>query len=196
MALTVGTYGLKPIKALGDRPFTGGSIREIPLTAGAGTAVGVGDLITSASGVAAAITTIPAPGTANGNTPFGVCVGVRFIDPTLKQPQFGQYLPANTTGYTGIFVRVADDPDLLFQIRYEGTLTSAHVGRNVSWTYGAPNATTGVSTSYATGIATTNTLPFRVIDIVGSGTDSTSAAYTDILVAYNNIHAYKLVLGL
>jgi hypothetical protein len=196
MALTVGTYGLRPIKALGDRPYTGGSIREIPLAAGAGTALGVGDLVTSASGVGAAIGTIPTPGTANGNTPYGVCVGVRFNDPTLKQQQYGQYLPANTTGYTNMFARVVDDPDMLFQIRYEGTLTSTAVGRNVSWTYGAPSATTGVSTSYATGIAVTATLPFRVIDIVGSGTDSSGAAYTDILVTYNNIHAYRLVTGL
>lgn len=196
MALTVGTYGLKVVKALGDRPFTGGSIREIPLTPGAGVAIGVGDMITSASGVAAAINTIPTPGTANANTPFGVCVGARYNDPVLKQQQYGQYLPANTTGYANIFVRVNDDPDLLFQVRYDGTLTNTAIGRNVSWTYGAPNAVTGVSTSYVGGLAVTATLPFRVIDVIASGVDSSGAPYTDIIVTYNNIHAYRLVTGL
>jgi len=114
----------------------------------------------------------------------------------MKQPLHGQFLPATSTGYTNIFAKVVDDPDVLFQVRYEGTLTSANIGRNCTVTYAAGSTTTGNSLAYATGMATTATLPFRIVDIVGSSTDVNGAAVTDIIVKYNvGTHAYNLATG-
>jgi hypothetical protein len=196
MAITTG-YGFRPIQLLGGKAFSGGTIREFVVTPAAATnPICTGDLVTEALGVVLTVATAPAAGTVSTNTPIGVCVGVRFTDPVLKQTQHSQFLPATSTGYTNIFAKVVDDPDVLFQVRYEGTLTYANIGRNCTLTYAAGSTTTGNSLAYATGMATTNTLPFRIVDIVQSLTDSNGAAVTDIIVKYNaNTHAYHQVLG-
>lgn len=193
MAITTG-YGLKPVQLMGAQHFSGGTIREFAVTAGDNTyAFGVGQLITIAAGVAKVVgAAAPAAGTLSTNTPVGVCVGLRFNDPTLKQQQYSQYLPADSTGYTNIFVRVVDDPDVLFQTRVDAAITYTSIGKNVNWVYAATNATTGVAASYVTGAATTNTFPFRIVDVL-SGDGST---YTDIIVKYNwQTHAYHFPTG-
>lgn len=187
-------YGLKPVQLLGGKAFSGGTIREFNVTAGDNTyAFGQGALITIAAGVAKVVgAAAPAAGTLSTNTPVGVLVGVSYNDPSLKQPLHGQYLPADSTGYTNIKAKVVDDPDVLFQVRVDAALTSTAIGYNVNYVYGAANATTGVSTGYATGSATTATFPFRIVDVIG-GDGST---YTDVIVKWNwQTHAYHFPTG-
>lgn len=197
MASTTG-YGFKPVQLLGGKAFSGGTIREFVVTPAAATnPICTGDLVNSTAGVVLTVATAPAAAAAAGaNTPIGVVCGVRYTDPVLKQTQHAQFLAANSTGYTNIFAKVIDDPDVLFQIRYDGTLTFTSIGLNCTFTYVAGSTTTGNSKVYASGVATTNTLPLRIVDIVGTGTDVAAAAYTDIIVKYNaTVHAYSLVLG-
>ncbi len=193
MAITTG-YGLRPVQLLGGKAFSGGTIREFVVTPGNNTyAFGQGDLITIAAGVAKVVgAAAPAAGTLSTNTPVGVLVGLRYSDPVLKQTQHGQYLPADSTGYTNIFAKVVDDPEVLFQTRVDAAITYTAIGYNVNYVYSAANATTGVSKSYVTGAATTNTFPFRIVDVIG-GDGST---YTDIIVKYNwQTHAYTFPTG-
>ena len=196
MALTTG-YGFKPVQLIGGKAFSGGTIREFVVTpASATNPICNGDLVNIQAGVALTVATAPAASAAAGaNTPVGIAVGVRFTDPVLKQTQHAQSLPANSTGYTNIFVKTVDDPEVLMQIRYDGTLTYTSIGSNCTFSYVQGSTVTGNSKVYASGVAATNTLPLRIVDIVGTGTDSAGAAYTEIIVAYNNVHAYKLPLG-
>jgi len=193
MAITTG-YGLKPVQLLGGKAFSGGTIREFVVTPGNNTyAFGQGALITSAAGVAKVVgAAAPAAGTLSTNTPIGVLVGLRFNDPTLKQQQHSQYLPADSTGYTNIFAKVVDDPTVLFQTRVDAALTYTSIGLNVNFVYSAADSVTGVAKSYCTGAATTNTFPFRIVDVL-SGDGST---YTDVIVKYNwQTHAYDFPTG-
>lgn len=191
-------YGFIPVQLLGGRPQSGGTIREIPVTPAAATnPICSGDLVNTSAGVALTVAAAPAAGTSSANTPVGACVGVRFVDPVLRQPQFAQSLPANSTGYTQIFARVVDDPDAIMQVRYDGALTSTSVGLNCTITFVAGNPITGNAKLYASGVATTATLPFRIVEIIGGGIDpGTLTAFTDILVTYNvGTHAYRIATG-
>lgn len=196
MAITTG-YGFKPVQLTGGQNFSGGTIREFVVTAAAATnPICTGDWVNSTAGVVLTSGAAPAAGTLGANTPIGVCTGVSYTDPVLKQPVHASFLPANSTGYTNIKALVVDDPDLIMQIRYEGTLTYTSIGLNCTITYASGSTSTGVSKVYATGVATTNTLPLRIVGIVESLTDSNGAAVTDILVRYNaSTHQYHLVLG-
>jgi len=197
MALTTG-YGFKPVQLLGGKNFSGGTIREFVVTPAAATnPICNGDLVTTAAGVVLTVATAPAAGTLSTNSPVGVAVGVRYVDPALKQQQHANFLPANSTGYTSIFAKVVDDPDVLFQVRYDGALTYTSIGNNCTMTFAAGSTANGAAKWYASGVATTATLPFRIIDVLSGGTDSGSGtAYTDIIVKYNwQTHAYHFPTG-
>lgn len=190
--------GFKPVQLLGGKAFSGGTIREFAVTPAAATnPICTGDIVNIQAGVALVAAAAPAAATLSANSPIGIACGVRFTDPVLKQTQHAQFLPANSTGYTNIFVKVIDDPDLLMQIRYDGALTSTSIGSNCTITHAAGNTTTGNSKYYASGVATTATLPLRIVDIVSSGTDPvTGTAYTEIIVKWNaNTHQYHFALG-
>jgi hypothetical protein len=114
----------------------------------------------------------------------------------MKQSQHANFLPATSTAYSQIFAKVVDDPDVLFQVRADtASLTYTSIGKNCTLaTYVEGNTTNGVSGVYVTGIATTATLPFRIVDVLTSSTDG--ATYTDIIVKYNwQAHQYHLPTG-
>lgn len=197
MSISTG-YGLKPVQLIGGQNFSGGTLREFVVTPGNNTTpYGVGSMITLAAGVAKAVATSPVAivgQTTTTNQPVGIMTGVRYTDPVFKQTVHAAFLPADSTGYTNIFVKVVDDPDCLFQVRYEGTLTYTSIGSNVAISFGTTTA--AGCRDWATGVATTLTLGFRIVDIVGAVTDSNGAAVTDLIVKYNaNVHSYNLQTG-
>jgi hypothetical protein len=196
--MAVSGYGFKPVQLLGGKAFSGGTIREFVVTpASATNPICTGDIVNTQAGVALSAAAAPAAGTLSANSPIGICCGVRYSDPVLKQTQHAQFLAANSTGYTNIFAKVIDDPDVLYQIRYDGTLTYTSIGSNCTITFVAGSTVTGNSKYYASGVATTNTLPLRIIDIVTTGTDGgTGTAFTDIIVKFNwQTHQYHFPTG-
>ena len=196
--MAVSGYGFKPVQLLGGKAFSGGTIREFAVTAASATnPICNGDIVNTQAGVALSAAAAPAAGTLSANSPIGIACGVRYTDPVLKQTQHAQFLPANSTGYSNIYVKTIDDPDLLMQIRYDGTLTYTSIGSNCTINWVAGSTTTGNSKYYANGVATTNTLPLRIIDIVATGTDpGTGTAYTDIIVKWNwQTHQYHFPTG-
>jgi len=213
MASTSSPYGLKPINLIGGQAFNGGVIRDIPLVANSATAFAVGNVIQLGntgipSSIAATPTAIDIPNAANATAGIvGVCVGVSYVDPTLKLQSFGQYLPANaiTSGYTNVFIRVCDDPDQLYQIQGSaafGTLTngpSGAIGKNAALGNFGQNATTGLSTinlvvgANGGSLAATTTLAMRVVDVVA---ESALDNYPDLIVKFNvGVHSYNNPLG-
>jgi hypothetical protein len=210
MASTATPYGLIPINLLGGRSFTGGSIREFKQVTNAAAGIFNGDIVVryttaivsnTSADVLKAGTATPTT-TVDTNSPIGVCVGVRYVDPVLKQTLFSNYLPAGavTAGYTNIFVRVVDDPWQLWAIQGDGAIFTSCIGYNTTLTgFSAQSTTTGKSavTLGSAAVAKTATLAMRIIDLVnaesvfGGGLSVPGDAYTDCIAMFNiGVHVY------
>lgn len=206
MAATSTPYGLKPVNLIGGQAFNGGVIREFALPTNVATAFYTGDVIAlDNNGVPASLGATITTGTTVGVV--GVCVGVSYVDPTLKYAVWGQSLPANaiTAGYTNVTIHVCDDPDQLYQVQGSaafGTLTNGAVGaigKNAALGNFGGNATTGLSTvnvvvgTNGAGLAKTATLAVRVVDVVAS---TATDAFPDLIVKFNQgAHSYYLATG-
>jgi hypothetical protein len=206
MAATLSPYGLKPVNLIGGQSYAG-STREIKLSTNNSAAIFNGDVVQlSSAGNPAALAATPTAGTTAGIV--GVCLGVRYVNPATKQPTFAQFLPANaiTNGYTDVFLVVADDPDLVFQVQGTaafGTLTNGAagaVGKNAALGFSTAGSTsTGNSgVNLVVGVngaslALTATLAMRVVGVVaGTETD----AFPELLVKFNHsTHSYYLATG-
>ena len=206
MAATSTPYGLKPINLIGGQAFNGGVIREFVLSDENTYAFYTGaviqlDSVGNPQPIQATITT----GTTAGVV--GVCLGVSYVDPSLKYQVFGQTLPAGAlaAGYTNITIHVCDDPDQLYQIQGDaafGTLTNGAagaIGKNAALSTFTGNATTGLSqTKLVVGsnggsLANTATLAMRVVDVVAA---TANDSYPDLIVKFNfGVHSYYNPLG-
>ena len=205
MAATASPFGLRPINLIGGQSNNGGVIREYFLPSNVAAAYFTGAIMfVNQNGVITPVTG-SSPTTSTVGV-AGVCVGVRYTDPTLKYTVFGQYLPsgAYTAGYRDIYIRVTDDPDQLFSIQAEtvvGSRTNGArgcIGQNcpVTTTF-TGNVTTGLSTTaLATGTnwgtpATTSTFAMRIVDII-----TPDDAYPEVLVKFNHgVHSYYSATG-
>jgi len=206
MASTLSPYGLKPVNLLGGQPFAG-STREVKVSTNNSAAIYNGDVIQlSSAGNPAALAATPTAGTTSGI--IGVCLGVRYVNPATKQSNYAQFLPANaiTSGYTDVFLVVADDPDLVFQVQGTaafGSLTNGAagaVGKNAALGFvtagSAATGNSGVNVIVGTNgasLALTATLAMRVVGVVaGTETD----AFPELLVKFNQgTHSYYLATG-
>lgn len=214
MANTASPYGLRPVKLIGSQQYAG-AFREFKLSTNNTAAIFNGDVIQlTSAGNPQALTATPVaikiPATAADATAgvVGACVGVRYVNPATKQQMFGQYLPANaiTAGYTDVYIRVADDPDLIFQVQGSaafGSLTNGAagaIGKNAALgNFSAGNTATGnsgvdlVVGTNGGSLASTSTLAMRIIDVV-PGTEND--AYPELLVKFNvGVHSYNNSLG-
>lgn len=206
MASTASPYGLKPVNLIGGLPFSG-STREFKVSTNNSAAIFTGDVIQlTSAGNPQALTSTITTGTTAGVV--GVCVGVRYVNPTTKQPMWGQYLPSGAiaAGYTDVYVMVADDPNTVFQVQGSaafGTLTNGAagaVGKNAALgNFSAGSTSTGNSAvnvvvgSNGGSLASTATLAVRVIGVV-AGTESDT--YPELLVKFNgSAHSYNFTTG-
>lgn len=205
MAAILSPYGLKPVNLVGGRPFAG-STREFKVSTNNAAAIYNGDVIQlTAAGNPQSLSATPTAGTTAGIV--GVCMGVRYVTPGLKQPQWAQFLPlgAIAAGYTDVYVIVADDPDTVFQVQGSaafGTLTNGAAGafgKNVALgNFGGSTATGNSSVNAVVGVngaslASTNTLAMRVLGVV-PGTEAD--LFPELLVKFNaTTHSYNLPLG-
>jgi len=188
MANTASPYGLKPVALIGGQAFNGGTIREIPMTVNSATAIGAGDIVQIGSASAGQPQALGATPTTSSAGVVGVCVGVSFIDPVLKQQQFANSLPANavTNGYTNIMVRVNDDPDQLYQLQSVGAVADIIVGKFCAVeNFGV--GPYGNSTVRGSTPANTTTLALRIVGFASPAADSNR----DLIVKFNHgVHMY------
>lgn len=214
MASVSSPYGLKPVNLIGGQVYAG-AYREYKLSTNNSAGIFNGDVIqlTSAGNpqsLTATPTAIQIPATSANATAgiVGVCVGVRYVTPTLNQPQFAQFLPSGaiSAGYTNVFIRVVDDPDAIYQIQGSaafGSLTNGAagaVGKNAALgNFSAGSTATGNSAvNLVVGVngaslAATTTLGMRIVDVV-AGTELD--AFPDLLVKFNlGVHSYYNPLG-
>lgn len=211
MATVATPYGLRAINAIGGRPFSGGSIREIKVAANNAAAIFNGDLVVlSAAGQPSAVASTPTAGTTAGI--IGVCVGARYLSAD-GQYRHNHFLPANviTGGGSDVWLMVMDDPDALFQVKGSGALGTFNsgtagsgwpgaVGKNAALGFGTAGlvatGNSGVSLTVGTngaGLADTATLAVRIVDLV-RGTESDP--YPEFIVKMNGaVHSYNFATG-
>jgi len=198
MSATASPYGLLPVKLIGSQVYAG-SIREFAMTTNSSTAIFCGDLINLTTGQPAAVTSSPTT-TYGTSTPVGVCVGVRYQDPTMGYYLNGMYLPADaiTNGYKNVFIQVVDDPDTIFRIQADDTVAATALGKNAPIAYTVGSTTTGRSKVAldASAIATTNTLALRIVGFPDEPGSKVGDAFTDCFVKFNQgVHAYQNATG-
>jgi len=211
-------YGLIPKQKLGFGYYNG-AFREYPVATNNSAAIFNGDLVVlSTAGLPSAVSATPVAFDVSGSSDatagiMGVCVGCRYID-SNGVVQYDNFLPANlvTGGATEVFVRVADDPDLIFQVKgtaalgtfnsgTDGSGFAGAVGMNAALDYNTSGSTsTGKSgVALAVGanggsLAATSTLAVRIVEVV-PGTEADD--YPEFYVKLNvGVHSYHNPLGL
>lgn len=142
------------------------------IKAGYGSKIGIGDLVLTGTGGNQGYVTIAGN---SSSINLGVFAGVLpYYDQTAQQTMYGLNgsYPTSANPLVDIDCLVIDDPFAVFRVQVSGgPWATSWRGQNIQIlanTNGAPNIS-GVSTLAldATTIATTNTLPFRIQELVG-----------------------------
>ena len=182
MATSATPMGAEPTDTLSASGSFTGKVRHMKIASGYGTAIFYGDfvkLVAAGTVEKSAITTAVVAGT------VGIFVGCSYTDPSTNQLTFNQQFPASTAA-SDIMAYVVDDPDLVFRMQGDGSIAQTGLGNNVSL----------VSTAGSTSIATTNSLPMRIVEFVEGPSSTVGDTYTDVLVTYLPLsHAYETALG-
>ena len=178
-------YGLKPINLIGGQVYAG-STRLMSIASGYNTSIYYGDVVKRVANG----TVEKDVGTTTA-TPVGIFVGCTYTNPTTKQKQFAQYWPAGTVA-SDAQAYVVDDRDVLFKVATvsSGTTVAFYgpdaVGANAALVQNSGSNTTGDSAIAidGTSIATTASLPIRIVDIVPD-TSNTSNGYCEFICKFN-----------
>lgn len=196
MSATANPYGMIPVLNQGAQ-YNSQGFESVPILDGYTTSIFYGDVVKLGSGQYLEKDT----GTTS-LTPYGVFVGVQYIDPALGYLFESNYWPASTTtGYTTYpklpLGRVVTFPWGVWQIQADGSVPLASIGDNAAIVQTAGAAPFGRSRNAlsASSIATTDTLPLRIVGFVESPNNAPGDAYTDVLVVFNNTQQILTALG-
>ena len=188
-------YGLVPVKLLSGVPFVG-ITRHYSIASNYATSIFNGDAVKLVTGGTVERDTADA-----AMTPIGVFLGCTFTDPSTKQVTFRQSYPANTVA-SDIRAYVADGTDILFKVAVVssgttiGDLAITDIGANVAGVNNAGSTITGNSQiAISDTSATTNSLPFRIVELVEE-TKNSSGGFTEALVKWNAGHAFNNLTGI
>jgi len=188
-------YGLVPVKLLSGVPFVG-ITRHYSIASNYATSIFNGDAVKLVTGGTVERDTADA-----AMTPIGVFLGCTFTDPSTGQVTFRQYYPASTVA-SDIRAYVADGTDILFKVAVVssgttiGDLAITDIGANVAGVNNAGSTITGNSQiAISDTSATTNSLPFRIVELVEE-TKNSSGGFTEALVKWNAGHAFNNLTGI
>jgi len=154
VAQSYAPFGLRAIAALGTH---GNEVRAYPLPNGANCPdLGKGSPVKLSGGV------ITSAG-AGGGPLLGVAAGFAWIDPTTKQPQLKNSIPADTSS-AGLYdgsdrptAYVVDNPFALFMIQADASVTAGDLGLNFDVTASGGDVNSVYGTSQYTLDASTRT---------------------------------------
>ena len=191
MATTATPMGAEPTDTLSASGSFTGKVRHIKVASGYGTAIFYGDFVKLVS-----TGTVEKDTGTTTLTPVGVFVGCAFTSPSTGELTFSQYFPASTAA-DDIVAYVVDDPNVLMRMQSDEAIAQTGLGNNVAVVQTAGSTSIGRSKNAVDGssIATTNTLPLRIIDFVDGPTSAVGDAFTDVIVKFNAGHQYSNTTG-
>jgi len=197
MALTSTPYGLRPINAIGGRPFAG-STRQLPITSGFNTAITNGDLVAvAANGTIVKVTVVGTNANPFPTGTVGIFLGCSYTDTVRGFTQNNQWPAGQVAADAQAYI--CDDPNALFQIQADAAVAQALMHSNfaVNQTAGdTANGNSRISLDVATAAATA-TIAFKLVDFVNAPGSTVGDAFTDVIVKFNpSSHAYTAGLGL
>ena len=188
-------YGLVPVRLLNGTSFAGAT-RQYSIASGYATSIFNGDAVKLVTGGTVERDTFDA-----AMTPIGVFLGCTFTDPNTSQLTFKQYYPASTVA-SDIKAYVADAADILYKVAIVssgttiGDMAITDIGANVAGVDNTGSTVTGNSKSAISDTsATTNTLPFRIVELVEE-TKNSSGGYTEAYVKWNAGHMFNDTTGI
>ena len=195
MANTNVAFGLKPINTAGSAPATQGT--NAYFIDSAASAIYQGSMVKADNGGEIVICS------ASGDTeaPVGVFAGCEYVSSTTGKKVFSNYWPGSgsvsvDTNYP-VKAFVADNPDQLFKVASDASLTDratalATVFANASLGTSARTGSTDTGNSNSalsvSSIATTATLPLRIVGIMDDEANSDFTAAGIPLIVRINAH--------
>lgn len=158
------------------------------------TAIYRGDPITSSGGYIA-------QATAGTNQIQGIFWGCKYYSTSQKITLERPYWPGSDAAEGTVVAYVIDDPQAKFVVQATSTAIGiSGINLNGQFTIGTGSTTSGLSGATLDTPDTTDTKPFRVIDIASNwlppgqnGADST-ASYNWVIVGFNNL-SFKQLTG-
>jgi len=191
MATTATPMGAEPTDTLSASGSFTGKVRHIKVASGYGTAIFYGDFVKLVN-----TGTVEKDTGTTTATPVGVFVGCAFTSPSTGELTFSQYFPASTAA-DDIVAYVVDDPNVLMRMQSDEDIAQTGLGNNVAIAQTAGSTSIGRSKNAVDGssIATTPTLPLRIIDFVDGPTSAVGDTYTDVIVKFNAGHQYSNTTG-
>jgi hypothetical protein len=191
MATTATPMGAEPTDTLSASGSFTGKVRHIKVASGYGTAIFYGDFVKLVN-----TGTVEKDTGTTTLTSVGVFVGCAFTSPTTNELTFSQTFPASTAA-SDIVAYVVDDPNVLMRMQSDEAIAQTGLGNNVAVVQTAGSTSIGRSKNAVDGssIATTNTLPLRIIDFVDGPTSAVGDAFTDVIVKFNAGHQYSNTTG-
>ena len=197
MANLATAYGLRPVGLVGSAVNSTGVTQYEIASDNTNAIYNGGICVPLAAGV------ITYAGATDGGTTqaLGVLMGVEYVDSTTKKTTFLNYWPGSGSVSVDtnhpVKAFVADNPNQLFQVASDATLTNratalAAVFANASLGTSARTGSTSTGRSNSalsvSSIATTATLPLRVVGIVDDDANSDFAAAGIPLLGRLNAH--------
>jgi len=186
-------FGLSPVEYLNAAPYNG-AVHTYFIPSTDTNAFAIGDPVVLAGGAdtrGIASVTLATPGSALLGvivSAGGLQYGGMAADPGNLNTTV---IPATKT--KGYYVKVADDPNLIFEVMEIGTgtaLTAAEVGLNANLVAGTNSGFLSGWVLTNTTEATTNTLDVKLLGLSQSKPDNTFGAYAIWRVMINN-HVYR-----
>ena len=187
--------GFRPVKSITGAPYNGqANLYFVPSSDS--TVIMVGDAVKLA-GDARAATGAPTVTRAGAtDIAVGIVVGIVFTgvgDVTNVPPVNNLNTPVYRAASTDRYLLVCDDPNVVYETEYAGTSVAAatitaNVGLNGQFVTTAGNTTTGASGMQldSSGLATTATLPLKIVGFPNRPDNSPGDTYFSYYVKLNN----------
>jgi len=188
--------GFRPVKTITGAPYNGqANLYFVPSSDS--TVIMVGDAV-KLLGDARAATGAPTVTRAGAtDTPVGIVVGIVFTgvgDLTNIPPVTNLNTPVYRAASTDRYLLVCDDPNVVYEVQYAGTSVSAatitaNVGLNGQFITTAGNTASGSSGMQldSSGLATTATLPLKVVGFPNRPDNIPGDTYFSYYVKLNSV---------
>tara|TARA_R100001530_G_C4307323_1_gene152067 strand:- start:214 stop:792 length:579 start_codon:yes stop_codon:yes gene_type:complete len=192
MATSATPNGAEPVGTCSSSGSFTGKVVHIKIATTYGTAIFYGDFVK----LVAAGTIEKDTGTSS-LTSIGIFLGCKYTDSSTSQLTFNQTWPASMAA-TDAAGYVLIDPDVLFKMQGDATIAQTALGANFAVIQTAGSTTIGRSKNAcdADTVATTNTLPIRIVDFYDGPSSSVGDTYTDGIFRFNAGHQLTNTTGI